>query len=142
MLCLLISQQPIILCGTTASPASFCVCCQTQAHGQNDHGACRKLQLHPHHRERNTQQVTTPQKQRPTGISLGPLLYNIYTYDVPILVSQKYAYADDLAFMHSAGDWQAIKGALGQDQLTLLTYFQTWRLKLSWSKTVLAALSI
>ena len=51
-----------------------------QAHGQNVHGACHKPQLHPYHWEWNMQQVTMPQKQ-------------------------KYAYADNLAFMHSAGDW-------------------------------------
>ena len=70
---------------------------------------------------------------------LAPLLYNIYTYDLPTSVSQKYAYADDLAFMHSAGDWQAVEGALSQDQVTLAAYLQNWRLKLSWSKMVSAA---
>ena len=98
-------------------------------HGQSDHGACHKPQLHPYHWELNTQQVTTPKKQYSTVISPGPLLYNIYTYDPPTSVSQKYAYADDLAFMHSARDWQAIEGILNQDFVTLAAYLQTWRLK-------------
>ena len=40
--------------------------------------------------------------------------------------------------MHSVGDWQTVKGALSQDLVTLAAYLQTWRLKLSWSKTVSA----
>ena len=112
-----------LTCKASASTTS-------QVHGQNDHGACHKPQLHPYHRERNTQQVTTPQKWCSTVISLGPLLYNIYTYYLLTSVSQEYAYADNLAFMHSAGDWQAIKGALSQDLVTLAAYLQTWRLKL------------
>ena len=110
-----------------------------QAHGQNDHGACHKLQLHPYHREQNTQQITTPQKQHSIGIRLGPLLYNIYTYDLLRSVSQKYAYADNLAFMLSFRDWQAVEGAFSQDLVTLAAYFQIWQLKLSCSKTVSAA---
>ena len=131
----------------TAAYVNVWHCCFTckllrlllEAHGQNDHGACPKLQLHPYHQERNTQKVMTPRKRHSTGIGLGPLLYNIYTYDLLTSVSQKYAYADDFAFMHSAGDQQAFDGALSQDLVTLATYLQTWRLKLSWSKTVLAS---
>ena len=35
----------------------------------------------------------------PQGSVLAPLLYNVYTYDLPSLVSKKYAYADDLAIL-------------------------------------------
>ena len=41
--------------------------------------------------------------------------------------------------MHSAGDWQAVKGVLSQDLVILAAYLQTWWLKLSWSKMVFAA---
>ena len=81
-----------------------------EAHGQNDHGACLKPQLHPHHRERKMKQITMPQKRSSTGISLGPLLYKIYTYDLLTSVSQQNAYTDNGAFVHSSGDLQAIKG--------------------------------
>ena len=70
----------------------------------------------------------TPQKWHSTGIGLVPLLYNIYTYDLPTSASHKYAYADDLA-----------EGVLGKDLATLAAYLQTWQLTLSWSKTVSAA---
>ena len=31
----------------------------------------------------------------PQGSVLAPLLFNIYTYDVPVTVGRKFAYADD-----------------------------------------------
>ena len=78
-----------------------------------------------------------------TGVSQGsvlaPLLFNIYTYDVPSMISRKFAYADDLALLHSSGNWKDLEGTLSQDMSTLSAYLQTWRLKLSHTKTVTAA---
>ena len=70
---------------------------------------------------------------------LAPLLFNIYTYDLPSMISRKFAYADDLALLHSSGNWNDLEGTLSQDISTLSGYFQTWRLKLSHTKTVMAA---
>ena len=63
----------------------------------------------------------------------------IYTYDLPSTISQKYAYADDLALMHTSKDWKTLKGTLSQDMTTLSAYLLTWRLKLSHTKTVTTA---
>ena len=73
------------------------------------------------------------------GSVLAPLLFNIYTYDLPSMNSRKFAYADDLALLHSSGNWKDLEGILSQDMSTLLLYFQTWRLKLSHTKTMMAA---
>ena len=39
--------------------------------------------------------ATPSQKRRSSGIGLGSLLFNFYTYDLPSIVSRKFAYADD-----------------------------------------------
>ena len=75
----------------------------------------------------------------PQGSVLAPLLFNTYTYGLPSMISGKFAYADDLALLHSSGNWKGLEGTLSQDMSTLLAYLQTWRLKLSHTKTVTAA---
>ena len=55
------------------------------------------------------------------------------------MISRKFVYADDLALLHSSGNWKELEGTLSQDMFTLLAYLQTWRLKLSHTKTVTAA---
>jgi len=72
----------------------------------------------------------------PQGSVLAPLLFNICTSDLPITLSRKYAYADDLAIMHAYGGWQAVEGVLRKDMATIGKYLQTWKLKLSTAKMV------
>ena len=55
------------------------------------------------------------------------------------MISRKFAYADDLSLLHSSGNWKDLEGTLSQDMSRLLAFFQTWRLKLSHTKTVTAA---
>ena len=55
------------------------------------------------------------------------------------MISRKFAYADDLALLHSSGIWKDLEGTLSQDMFTLSAYLQTWRLKLSHTKMVMAA---
>ena len=75
----------------------------------------------------------------PQGLVLAPLLFNIYTYDHPSMISRKFAYADDLALLHFSGNWKDLEGTLSQDMSTLSVYLQTWRLKLRHTKTVTSA---
>ena len=70
---------------------------------------------------------------------LAPLLFNIYSYNLPSMIFRKFAYADDLALLHSSENWKDLEGTLNQDMSTLSVYFQTWRLKLSHTKMVMAA---
>ena len=53
------------------------------------------------------------------------------------MISRKFA--DDLALLHSSGNWKDLEGTLSQDMSTLSAYLQIWRLKLSHTKTVTAA---
>ena len=55
------------------------------------------------------------------------------------MISRKFAYADDLALLHSSGNWKDLEGTLSQDMSTLSGYLQTWKLKLSHTKMVMAA---
>ena len=75
----------------------------------------------------------------PQGLVLAPLLFNIYIYDLASMISIKFAYADDLALLHSSGNWKDLEGTLSQDMSTLSAYLQSWRLKLSHTKMVTAA---
>ena len=75
----------------------------------------------------------------PQGSVLAPLLFNIYMYDLPSVISRKFAYADDLSLLHSSGNWEDLEGTLSHDKSTISAYLQTWRLKLSHTKTVTAA---
>ena len=75
----------------------------------------------------------------PQGLVLAPLLFNVCIYDLPTIISKKYAYDDDLAILHSSEDWKVLERTLSEDMTTLSAYLQTWRLKLSHTKTVTAA---
>ena len=55
------------------------------------------------------------------------------------MISRKFVYADDLALLHSSGNWKDLEETLSQDMFTLSAYLQTWRLKLNHTKTVTAA---
>ena len=55
------------------------------------------------------------------------------------MISRKFAYGDDLALLHSSGNWKDLEGTLSQDMSTLSAYLKTWRLKLSHTKTVTTA---
>ena len=49
------------------------------------------------------------------------------------------AYVDELALLHSTGNWKDLEETLRQNRTTFSAYLQTWRLKLSLTKTVTAA---
>ena len=69
------------------------------------------------------------------GSILAPLLFNIYTYDLPSMISRKYAYADDLALLHSSGNWKDLEGTLSQDMSTV--HFQHISRLGGWSSVTL-----
>ena len=52
------------------------------------------------------------------------------------MISKRFSYADNVALLHSSGNWKNLEGTLSQDMSTLSAFLQTWRLKLSHTKTV------
>ena len=58
------------------------------------------------------------------------------------MIFRKFAFADDLALLHSSGNWKDLDGTLSQDISTLSAYLQTWRLKPSHSKMVTVAIHL
>ena len=58
------------------------------------------------------------------------------------MIFRKFAYTDDLALLHSSKNWKDLEGTLSQNMSTLSSYLQTWRLKLSHTKTVTAFLHL
>ena len=69
---------------------------------------------------------------------LAPLLFNIYTCDLPSMTSQKNAYTDDSALLYASRDWKAMEDTLSQDMTTLFAYLQNWKLKLINTKMMAA----
>ena len=109
-----ILQQPKALHGIAASPASYCHYNLTGTY------SAWSLRLFanaatPSHPHQQTEKVIKSKKWRHTGI-LTTLLFNIYTSDCQSQSPKikKYAYADDLAIMHTDGDWQAVEGVLSK----------------------------
>ena len=75
----------------------------------------------------------------PQGSVLTPMLFNIYTHDIPDTQLKKYGYANDLAIMLSYSSWETIESGLTADMGILSTYLKNWRLKFSVAKTMSSA---
>jgi len=71
----------------------------------------------------------------PQGSVLAPLLFNLYTYDIPPTDSGKYIYADDIALVAQAKTFDLCETTLNKDLESLNHYFKRWRLKPNPMKT-------
>ena len=72
----------------------------------------------------------------PQGSVLAPLLFNLYTSDLPETQSKKYIYADDIALMISGKTFGPIEQPISEDLDNMSRYFNNWRLKINTGKTV------
>ena len=64
----------------------------------------------------------------PQGSVLSPLLFNLYTSDLPTTQGRKFMYADDLAIAFQHNDFEEIERTLAADLSTMDSYFKSWRL--------------
>ena len=75
----------------------------------------------------------------PQGLTLSPMLFNIYISDLPQTTSKQYGYTDDLALLAVDGILERVEMALNQDMQALHQYLERWRLKLNTVKTTTTA---
>lgn len=75
----------------------------------------------------------------PRGSVLAPLLFNIYTNDMPQTDSRKFIYADDLALSTQHKDMESAAVILSSDLSKLDAYYKKWRLQPNPSKSEVCA---
>ena len=75
----------------------------------------------------------------PQGSVLAPSLFNLYISDLPVTLSIKFLFADDLALAIQCSSFEEAEQILLQDLQTINTYYTNWRLKLNASKTEVSA---
>lgn len=71
----------------------------------------------------------------PQGSVLAPLLFNLYTSDIPNTQSRKFGYADDWAIAAQHSSFEATEDTLCSDLMLLGGYFRKWRLQPNPTKT-------
>lgn len=71
----------------------------------------------------------------PQGSVLAPTLFNLYIHDLPISISRKFIYADDMAFALQHKSFAHIEDTLTADLKLLSQYCAKWRLSPSIAKT-------
>ena len=74
----------------------------------------------------------------PQGSVLAPMLFNIYTHDIPSTMSQPFLYADDLALLIQCKSFQEAETILNEDLKVIISYYSSWRLKVNPSKSIVS----
>lgn len=75
----------------------------------------------------------------PQGSVLSPLLFNIYTSDVPTTTSRKFMYADDIAIVTQSPNLTDAEDVLNKDLKIMNEYFKKWGLRPNPHKTEVTA---
>ena len=71
----------------------------------------------------------------PQGSVFLPILFNIYTRDLPTTRCKYFIYADDLVICYQAKSFDEIEKILEEDLKVIREYYTSWRLKMNAEKT-------
>ena len=70
----------------------------------------------------------------PQGSVLAPMLFNIYTFDLPKMSSKAFLYADDLALLFQCHSFDEAENIVNKE----LSALSDWRLKINPTKSVIS----
>ena len=89
-----------------------------------------KPKIQATHRQRQVKTCTI-KNGVPQSSVLAPMLFNIYTSNIPHTASTQYICADDIALMESGLNYADIHQTLTNDLTCLDLYLQRWRFRLN-----------
>ena len=69
-------------------------------------------------------------------IIIAPVLFNLYTKDLPVTKNRKFIYADDIHLATQSQYFRELECSLSADLARMAHYCRQWRLKPSPTKTV------
>ena len=106
-----------------------------QTHGPVYTRTYHKPKLQATHRQRHVKTIHN-QEQVPQSSVLAPILFNIYTSDIPHTASTQYIYADDIALVELGLNYSDIQQTLTNDLTCIDLCLQRWCLRLNVNKKV------
>ena len=72
----------------------------------------------------------------PQGYVLAPVLFNLYSNDLPVTRGQKFIYTDDICLTIQGQFFSELECSLPSDMARISHFCRQWRLKLSASNTI------
>jgi len=78
----------------------------------------------------------------PQGSVLVPILFNLYSNDLPVTRGRKFIYADDICLATQGQFFSELECSLSSDMARMSHFCRQWRLKPSASKTIVIVVVI